>query len=207
MRRDLLVSVALAALVGAIASLSMPRAKAQLSEFEVNDLIVNGTVTGAAFDNEIRVFTGSCPSDWTEVTDARGRFLMGIPVGDSVEDTLGTAYTSSESVRLGGTGSGLTAGVLPTATFTPGTAPTINLDSGSSANRFTVSTQSWTESRFQLNAGGDKAPTTNGTVESTTLSISGGTPGSFSFSQGTLPSYADQAAPAPSFGVRFCEPS
>lgn len=214
MKRDLLLTAVVAAIVGAVVASAVPARSsvAQLPEFEVDDLIVNGTITGAAFSNEIRVFTGSCPSDWTEVTGARGRFLMGIPSGGTLENTLGTAYASTETTaRLGGSASGLTfnAGTLPRLSFSPGSPPSI---SGNATNlvrynrRTNVSRERVPSSPndvYVIEASTDVQPSL------TDLTISQGTAPSANWDDGSLPSasYANQAAPAPSYGVRFCTPS
>ena len=50
----------------------------------------------------------SCPTDWTEVTDARGRYLVGLPSGGSLNATVGTALTDQENRATGNHTHGVT---------------------------------------------------------------------------------------------------
>ncbi len=43
----------------------------------------------------------TCPSGWTEVTDARGRYLVGLPSGGNLASTTGTALTNLENRDVG----------------------------------------------------------------------------------------------------------
>ena len=42
----------------------------------------------------IGFFPGDCPTGWTEYTSARGRFIVGVPSGGTVEGTVGSALTN-----------------------------------------------------------------------------------------------------------------
>lgn len=43
----------------------------------------------------------SCPSGWNELTDAQGRYLVGLPDGGTLGATVGTALTDSENRSVG----------------------------------------------------------------------------------------------------------
>jgi hypothetical protein len=43
----------------------------------------------------------ACPSGWTELTAARGRYIVGLPVGGTLAGTAGTALTDLESRAVG----------------------------------------------------------------------------------------------------------
>jgi hypothetical protein len=45
--------------------------------------------------------TGTCPPGWSEYTDARGRYLVGLVSGGTNEATVGTALTNSENRSVG----------------------------------------------------------------------------------------------------------
>jgi hypothetical protein len=45
--------------------------------------------------------TGTCPSGWAEYTPARGRYLVGLPVGGTNGGTVGTALTPVENRPAG----------------------------------------------------------------------------------------------------------
>jgi hypothetical protein len=42
-----------------------------------------------------------CPAGWTEFTDARGRYVVGLPEGGNLRGTSGTALTNEESRPVG----------------------------------------------------------------------------------------------------------
>lgn len=42
----------------------------------------------------IALFSGDCPTGWTEYTAARGRFLVGVPLGGTNASATGTALTN-----------------------------------------------------------------------------------------------------------------
>ena len=57
----------------------------------------SGTLSGA-----IMYFaTSTCPTGWSEVTAARGRYIVGLPASGSVSSTVGTALTNSENRAVG----------------------------------------------------------------------------------------------------------
>jgi hypothetical protein len=45
--------------------------------------------------------TGTCPPGWSEYTDARGRYLVGLVSGGTNEATVGTALTNGENRSVG----------------------------------------------------------------------------------------------------------
>jgi len=51
----------------------------------------------AAPANSIAWFRVSCPSGWSEYTAARGRYVVGVPAGGTVEATVGAALTDQEN--------------------------------------------------------------------------------------------------------------
>jgi len=56
-----------------------------------------GTPSGAVNFFNLSV----CPSGWTELTAARGRYLVGLPSGGTLSATVGTALTSGENRAVG----------------------------------------------------------------------------------------------------------
>ena len=44
----------------------------------------------------IGFFTGSCLSGWTEYTTSRGRYIVGMPSGGTINGTVGKAFTSDQ---------------------------------------------------------------------------------------------------------------
>ncbi|HYD34825.1 MAG TPA: hypothetical protein VD999_02050 [Vitreimonas sp.] len=47
----------------------------------------------------IAAFASACPSGWTEYTAARGRYVVGVVNGGTVEATVGTAFTTNQESR------------------------------------------------------------------------------------------------------------
>jgi len=45
--------------------------------------------------------TSTCPSGWTEFTAARGRYLVGLPLGGTASGTVGTALSNQENRPVG----------------------------------------------------------------------------------------------------------
>ena len=45
----------------------------------------------------IMAWAGACPTGWSEYTAARGRYVVGVPAGGTVEATVGTALTDQEN--------------------------------------------------------------------------------------------------------------
>ncbi len=45
--------------------------------------------------------TSSCPSGWSELTSARGRYVVGLPAGGSLSGTQGTALSNLENRAVG----------------------------------------------------------------------------------------------------------
>ena len=43
----------------------------------------------------------SCPAGWTELTEARGRYLVGLPSGGTLSGTVGTALANIENRPVG----------------------------------------------------------------------------------------------------------
>ncbi|MCX7616023.1 MAG: hypothetical protein N2Z68_01380 [Patescibacteria group bacterium] len=43
----------------------------------------------------------SCPSGWTELTSARGRYIVGLPAGGTLAATVGTALSNQENRPVG----------------------------------------------------------------------------------------------------------
>ena len=43
----------------------------------------------------------SCPSGWTELTSARGRYIVGLPSGGTLAGTAGTALSNQENRPVG----------------------------------------------------------------------------------------------------------
>lgn len=57
----------------------------------------SGSLSGA-----IMYFAAStCPTGWSEVTAARGRYIVGLPASGSVSSTVGTALTDQENRPAG----------------------------------------------------------------------------------------------------------
>jgi hypothetical protein len=54
----------------------------------------------AAPANAIAWFRVSCPSGWSEYTAARGRYVVGVPAGGTVEAAVGTALTDQENRNM-----------------------------------------------------------------------------------------------------------
>jgi len=45
----------------------------------------------------IMAWAGACPSGWSEYTAARGRYVVGVPAGGTVEAVMGTALSNQEN--------------------------------------------------------------------------------------------------------------
>ena len=65
-------------------------------------LAVTGVVKLEAFRGQISAFNGACPSGWTELTELRGRFIVGLVDGGTLAQSVGDALTNGE-LRRGGT--------------------------------------------------------------------------------------------------------
>lgn len=71
------------------------------------DAYFSGTVTAASFvggvpSNAVIFYNGAaCPSGWTELTSARGRYLVGLPSGGTLAGTAGTALSDLENRPTG----------------------------------------------------------------------------------------------------------
>jgi len=50
----------------------------------------------------------SCPSGWTELTSARGRYIVGLPSGGTLAGTAGTALSNQENRPVGQHNHGIT---------------------------------------------------------------------------------------------------
>ena len=50
----------------------------------------------------------SCPSGWTELTSARGRYIVGLPSGGTKGTTIGTALSNGEDRTVGKHNHGIT---------------------------------------------------------------------------------------------------
>lgn len=63
----------------------------------------NGDVTLTSVPSGMMMYTVSsaCPSGWTEFTEARGRYIVGVPAGGTVSSTVGTALSNSENRAVG----------------------------------------------------------------------------------------------------------
>ena len=56
----------------------------------------------------VMFFDGACPSGWTELTNVRGRYIVGPPFGGTLGGTQGTALANTESRPVGGHGHNIT---------------------------------------------------------------------------------------------------
>ena len=68
------------------------------------NLVVEGTITGdgAVPSGAVMHFDlSSCPSGWSELTSARGRYLIGLNSGGTLGATVGTALSNSENRAVG----------------------------------------------------------------------------------------------------------
>jgi len=45
----------------------------------------------------IMAWAGACPSGWSEYTAARGRYVVGVPVGGTIEAAIGTVLSNQEN--------------------------------------------------------------------------------------------------------------
>ncbi len=60
------------------------------------------TVGGSAPLGAVMSFNlASCPSGWTELTSARGRYIVGLPSGGTLAGTTGTALSNLENRPVG----------------------------------------------------------------------------------------------------------
>ena len=102
MRRALL-GFALVALAVAYVELRLPSpASAQGRDAVYERLAVTGAVKLEAFRGQIAAFNGACPADWDEMTELRGRLIVGLVDGGTLAQSVGDALTNGE-LRRGGT--------------------------------------------------------------------------------------------------------
>lgn len=70
---------------------------------------VNGAAGDALPAGAVSFFNlAACPSGWTELTAARGRYLVGVPSGGTLASTVGTALSNVENRPVGQHTHGLT---------------------------------------------------------------------------------------------------
>jgi hypothetical protein len=82
---------------------------AEVDAYVVNsalDLAAGTTIGGSAIDTipsgAVMFFNlSSCPSGWTALSSAQGRYLIGLPASGTLEATVGTALTDSEDRPTG----------------------------------------------------------------------------------------------------------
>lgn len=61
-----------------------------------------GSGTGIIPAGQVAFFNlSSCPSGWTELTSARGRYIVGLPSAGTLAGTAGTALSNLESRAVG----------------------------------------------------------------------------------------------------------
>lgn len=67
--------------------------------------VCNGTdwqVVGPTPSGAVMFFNlGACPAGWTELAGARGRYIVGLPVGGTLAATVGTALSNTEDRATG----------------------------------------------------------------------------------------------------------
>jgi len=54
-------------------------------------------IGGGVPEGMIAAIAGACPSGWSEYTAARGRYVVGVPAGGTVEAAVGTALSNQEN--------------------------------------------------------------------------------------------------------------
>lgn len=59
------------------------------------------TYTPVPTDVVLYSTSGACPAGWTEYTTARGRYVVGLPSGGTLEGTAGTALSNVENRSVG----------------------------------------------------------------------------------------------------------
>ena len=90
----------------------------------------------------------SCPSGWTEDTNSRGRYIVGLPSGGSLASTTGTALTDKEDRATGQHGHGVTdPGHTHTAAF-------YQDGGGTNPGRFSAYGTSSSSGNYPVNASG-----------------------------------------------------
>ena len=74
------------------------------------DVVGNINVTGNVLEGSLNVFAtttisyfnlASCPTGWSELTSARGRYIVGLPSGGTLAGTAGTALSNQENRVVG----------------------------------------------------------------------------------------------------------
>jgi hypothetical protein len=70
---------------------------------DTGDLEWASLASSSEWPSNLVVFspTGSCPTGWTEYTDARGRAIVGLVSGGTSTATVGTALSNSENRAVG----------------------------------------------------------------------------------------------------------
>jgi hypothetical protein len=68
-------------------------------------LIPGGTVPSGGI---IMVSSGGCPSGWSELTEARGRYVVGVPASGTLLATVGSAMTDAQNLSVTPTFTGST---------------------------------------------------------------------------------------------------
>ena len=135
-------------------------------------------------------FPDSCPSGWSEYTEARGRYIVGLPSGGTKEGTAGTALSNAENRPVGQHNHTFSGSALATHTHTfAGDALAAHghtsRGTNSGATTVTMSGNLLSESLEQIYRPGTASTslqsdaitdTTGGTPAGTNAAITGGTP-------------------------------
>lgn len=59
------------------------------------------TLTTIPSGSVMYTVSATCPTGWSEFTAARGRYIVGVPLGGTVSSTVGTALSNSENRAAG----------------------------------------------------------------------------------------------------------
>lgn len=68
---------------------------------DISEVLAEAAVSGVPAGAVMPFNLASCPTGWAEFTTARGRYVVGLPSGGTLNGTAGTALTNAENRATG----------------------------------------------------------------------------------------------------------